>query len=179
MTMLAFHGDPKIKAKYLKRVRAHAKADELIKGQGWSNGKGCAIGCTLDGYDHSRYPIELGIPIQIAYLEDHLFEALPVEASQKWPALVLSSITPGADLYSVWPKFAFWLMGEVRPFAKGFPDCEAAIDRVADLFRDGLMPAWAAAGAAWDAARAAAWDAGDAAIKRQAAKLIELLREAK
>jgi hypothetical protein len=29
--MQAFHNDPKIKAKYLKRVRAHAKADEIVK----------------------------------------------------------------------------------------------------------------------------------------------------
>lgn len=28
--MLAFHGDPKIKARYLARVRKHRKADALI-----------------------------------------------------------------------------------------------------------------------------------------------------
>ncbi len=33
--MLAFHGDPAIKAKYLGRVKAHRLADELVKGQGW------------------------------------------------------------------------------------------------------------------------------------------------
>lgn len=34
--MLAFHGDKKVKAKYLKRVRMHAKADEIIKGTYWN-----------------------------------------------------------------------------------------------------------------------------------------------
>lgn len=29
--MIAYHGDPKVKAKYLRRVRAHAKADAIIK----------------------------------------------------------------------------------------------------------------------------------------------------
>lgn len=31
--MLAFHGNPKIKQKYLDRVIAHGLADEIIKGQ--------------------------------------------------------------------------------------------------------------------------------------------------
>lgn len=29
VALIAYHGDPKIKAKYLRRVRAHRKADEL------------------------------------------------------------------------------------------------------------------------------------------------------
>lgn len=42
--MKAFHGKKSIKAKYLSRVRAHAKADEIIKGTYWQEGKGCACG---------------------------------------------------------------------------------------------------------------------------------------
>lgn len=49
--ILAFFGDPKIKAKYLRRVKAHYKADEIIKGTYWENGKGCAVGCTIEGSD--------------------------------------------------------------------------------------------------------------------------------
>lgn len=44
--LLVFHGKPAVKAKYLKRVRAHAKADEIVSGRYWENGKGCAVGCT-------------------------------------------------------------------------------------------------------------------------------------
>ncbi len=29
--MLAYHADPKIKAKYLKRVQAHFKADQIVQ----------------------------------------------------------------------------------------------------------------------------------------------------
>lgn len=47
-TLVAFHNDPKIKTKYLKRVRAHQKADNLIRGEGWNNGKGCAVGCDME-----------------------------------------------------------------------------------------------------------------------------------
>ena len=63
--MKAFHNDPAIKEKYLSRVRAHRAADELIRGTGWDGHRGCAIGCTLESYDHARYPIELGVPEQI------------------------------------------------------------------------------------------------------------------
>ncbi len=68
--MLAYHNDPAVKALYLARVRAHRLADNLIQGTTWTDGKGCAIGCTLESYDHRRYPIELGIPTVLAHLED-------------------------------------------------------------------------------------------------------------
>jgi hypothetical protein len=112
--MLAYHNDPAIKAKYLKRVRAHQKADRLVQGTGaegaGENFRGCAVGCTLEVYDHSRYPIELGIPQELARLEDRIFEGLPVDAAMKWPAQFLSVITPGADLTMVWPRFSLWLL---------------------------------------------------------------------
>lgn len=38
--MKAFHNDSKIKAKYLKRVQAHFKSDEIVKGKYWEDGKG-------------------------------------------------------------------------------------------------------------------------------------------
>lgn len=37
--MIAFHGNPAIKAKYLARVAAHRAADELIQGTGWSSSR--------------------------------------------------------------------------------------------------------------------------------------------
>jgi hypothetical protein len=52
--MKAFHNDQAIKDKYIARVEAHIKADNLIRGTGWYGGKGCAVGCTLEAYDHIR-----------------------------------------------------------------------------------------------------------------------------
>ena len=66
--MIAYHNDPKIKNKYLARVRAHAKADRLVRGIGWDGQKGCAVGCTLENYQHAAYDTELGIPQEIARL---------------------------------------------------------------------------------------------------------------
>lgn len=75
--MRAFHGKEEIKQKYLARIRAHAAADEIVKGTYWENWKGCAIGGTIHGKDHSFYESELGIPKVLGYLEDRIFEKLP------------------------------------------------------------------------------------------------------
>ena len=56
--MRAFHGDPKVKTKYLKRVRAHRAADQIIHGTYWEDGKGCAVGCTIHSSDHAAYETE-------------------------------------------------------------------------------------------------------------------------
>ena len=80
--LLAYHGQQAIKDKYLARVRAHRAADELVQGTGWRDGKGCAVGCTLEAYD--RYLIELGIPLHLAHLEDRLFELQTPEDAQRW-----------------------------------------------------------------------------------------------
>jgi len=93
--MKTFHGDKKIKAKYLKRLKAHAKADEIIQGTGWKNGKGCAVGCTLENYEHKQYEVELGIPEWLAYLEDKIFEGLQKEDAMKFPVQFLSAVPVG------------------------------------------------------------------------------------
>lgn len=45
--MKAYHSDPEVKTAILVQLRAHAEADELVKGVYWKDGKGCAVGCTL------------------------------------------------------------------------------------------------------------------------------------
>jgi hypothetical protein len=110
--MRAFHDSQELKDFYLDRVRAHAAADRLIQGTGWEHGKGCAVGCTLEAYDHGRYPIEVGIPRVLAHLEDRIFEGLPRAEAMTWPLRFLSAIAAGADLALVWPRFAVWLLEE-------------------------------------------------------------------
>ena len=170
--MQAFHNDPAIKAKYLERVAAHRHLDQLVQGTGWESDRGCAVGCTLDAYDHARYPIELGIPIQLAYLEDQLFELQPFVDAQAWPSRFLTAIPVGADLTGVWPQWAVWMLedsahGVIR-YAGDRQDVIAAIRGVADLYRTGTMPSVGAAEAAKAAWTTAACD-----------KLITLLASAK
>ena len=97
----AFHGDPAIKAKYLARVRAHREADNLVQGTGWENGKGCAIGCILEDYNHELFPSELGLPVWLAYLTDKIFEGLSSQDSQYFPEQLLAAIPEGADVAPV------------------------------------------------------------------------------
>ena len=158
--------DAPTKARYLARVATHREADELIHGVGWENGKGCAVGCTLDAYDHARYPIELGIPTVLAHLEDALFEGLPPGRAQTWPEDFLRAVPTDTDLWRVWPRFAVWLLTVECPSPSG-----AAVAALYQRRLDGDEPStdtWAAsaaraeraeraASAAERAASAAAW----------------------
>jgi hypothetical protein len=135
--MLAFHGKQEIKDKYIARVKSHYKADEIIKGKYWENGKGCAIGCTIHGSSHSAYEKELGISRIIARLEDGIFQALPNDVAKKFPLRFLNAIKVGADLSGVFNKFMYWLLvdetdGVIKFFKK--PEQIKAIQAVADLF---------------------------------------------
>jgi hypothetical protein len=190
--LLAFHGDPKIKRKYLSRIRAHRKADDIISGQYWEmhgeRMKGCAVGCTLHSSNHAAYETELGIPRVLARLEDRLFEGLwstgNRDAAKAWPQQFLSAAKPGADLSMVWPRFAHWLLVDethgVLRHAKREKSKES-IRRVAALYARWIVGdkpthnEWAAAAyaaaaaAAYAAAYAAAADAAAAAYAAAAA----------
>jgi hypothetical protein len=180
----AFHNDPAIKAKYIALVKAHREADELMKGATGElrDGKwrGCAVACTFDKYDHTRGPVEIGIPTELMGLNDFFFENLPDKESQAWPEAFLAAPRIGADLRLVRDRFTLWLLtDELAPLKS--KHCEA----MGDWFRrlvNGENPsreegekiaraAWAA-WAAWDAwdARAAwaAWAAWDARAARDA-----------
>ena len=80
--MLSFHNDPKIKDKYLDRVRKN----------------GGAVGCTLEHKDSKRYPIELGLPVWLARLEEDIFNNLPVDKAKQWPLNFLKAIPIGVDV---------------------------------------------------------------------------------
>ena len=137
--MKAFHGKRSIKAKYIRRVRLHRESDELVKGQYWENGKGCAVGCTVHSGDHSAYERELGIPRVIARLEDGIFERLPNGKAQAWPERFLKAIPVGADLSLVWPKFAVWLMVDKKHGVIQYARTEkskSAIQAVADGYSE-------------------------------------------
>jgi hypothetical protein len=175
-TLRAYHGNPEIKQKYLSRVRAHAKADEIIHGTYWEDGKGCAVGCTIHSGDHSAYEKEMGIPRVLAQLEDGIFESIPNGDSKLWPGKFLAAIKPGADLGMVWPRFAVWLLADAKWGTIQYARTDLqrkSIQAVADAYQsliDGtaILIEWfqlrrAADDAAADDAAAAAAAADDAA----------------
>lgn len=135
--MQAFLNQASVKRTYLARVKAHAKADEIIHGTYWENGKGCAVGCTIHGNEHSRYETELGIPRILARLEDVLFERMANGHAKEFPLQFLSAIKVGADLSNVWNQYAHWMLldpeyGVIR-FAK-HEKTKASIERVGKMY---------------------------------------------
>ena len=193
--MKAFHGKAAIKRKYLARVREHRRLDHLVQGVGWeSNGttRGCAVGCTLEKYDHRAYETELGIPEMIARLEDCIFEGLPREKAMEWPERFLSAIPVGKDLSMVGVRFLLEInkrnLGRID--AKWKKEMDGPIGQVIDVLECWLKTgepnesaAESAAWSVWSAARSAAMSAASsaesAAYKRFAEKLLDIIRKTK
>ena len=126
--LLAFHNDPKIKEKYFKRVKAHQKADEIVQGIYWENGKGCAVGCTMElsSNVHESMEKELGIPRELAYLEDAMFKELSNEEAKKFPLNFLEAIPVGSDLTKIVGKYVIWQ----------FQDKELGMSQIAEIKED-------------------------------------------
>lgn len=148
--MLAYHNDQAVKAFYVNRMKTHIAADEMVHGvyiegtPGEPGFRGCAVGCTLHGRDHAAYERELGIPVQLGWLHDRVFEGLPMAEAQPFALAALEVIPIGADLSLVWPEVALWLMEDaaygVLQHVQGerFEQQRTAIEWVAALYRDWL-----------------------------------------
>lgn len=139
--LVAFHGDARLRDLVVAGVRAHADADDFIRGtyRDWrfdgsdnSRFRGCAVGCTLDTIrriefpntadpwidgthrifygDHTLYERYLGVPANLAVLEDHLFEHMPIPDYREWPVRFIEAIVPGTDLSQVADRFALDLV---------------------------------------------------------------------
>jgi hypothetical protein len=195
--MLTYLNSPQLKADFLGEIGKHEAADAFMKGSyGEGSGKnfrGCAIGCSLHSLnkingkkqktgDHARYEKELGLPTWLAYLEDNLFERLPLELAKTWPRRFAEAIPVGVvvdDL--VLAKILRWVLADsefgVR-YATDDEDVRGYIDAVVAMFdaeiagtctADHREAAARAARAAWDAwAARAAWDTWDARAARAA-----------
>jgi hypothetical protein len=173
-TLKAFHGKKTVKDFYVKRMKAHIEADELIRGTGFDGHRGCAVGCTLNRYDHSGFVSELGIPEWLAYLEDRIFENCTASRARTWPLEFLETINVGANLDRIRPKFMIFVLDRsLTHFDHDrFPNCKKAIIDVQNLYkakRKVGIEEWSAAAdaARWSARRppavGAAATAADAA----------------
>ena len=139
--MEAFHNNPSIKEKYLNRVQEHYQADQIIKGEYWQNGKGCAVGCTVHSNIHNKYESELGIPENIAHLQDTIFENLPNELAKEFPIQFLSAIKVGADLKNVSNLFTIWVLTDSKYGVLQYAENKKIVQDVADaLAKDMVTP---------------------------------------
>ena len=173
--MKTFHGDKKIKAKYLKRLKAHAKADEIIQGTGWRNGKGCAVGCTLENYEHKQYEVELGIPEWLAYLEDKIFEGLQKEDAMKFPVQFLSAVPVGIGddaMYKLrcdldYQRLSILLKEQLTKLHPDDVGVNKALEEVMRLNQEYVDPEhedWSTAMSAAMSANSSAWSASRSAM---------------
>ncbi len=103
--MATFHGNPKVKAEFLHRVRDHRLADEIIQGAYNYQGKWDAIGATVHSGNHIDYEKLLGIPFVIARIQDRVHEALPDPDFKFWPEAFLEAIPVGVTLKMAPYKF--------------------------------------------------------------------------
>lgn len=174
MTLLTFPGGQAQKDALLAAIRADKKADRLIKGQyGPAKGeqfKGCAVGCTIralggDQFDnHSLYESLIGVPQEIAILEDDIFEGLPAEEAMEWPERFTAAIPVGVDLKPAYHRFMAWMLADPDEGCIRFAGemGKPAIQAVADLHAQaaqGVAPTVEKWDAAWASVRAAAGNA--------------------
>ena len=137
--MKAFHNNPSIKEKYITRLQAHYQADEIIQGKYWENGKGCAIGCTIHSSNHKNYELELGIPKNIAYLQESIFESLPNNLAKQFPLEFLSSIKVGADLKNVKNLFTIWVLTDSKYGVLQYAEDKKIVQDVADAISKNMV----------------------------------------
>ena len=79
--MLAFTDTAVTKIQLVESLERHAAVDAFIKGQYWSDGKGCAVGCSLHDFhaepgDHAAY-VRLGL-VRELFTADELDAAAAV-----------------------------------------------------------------------------------------------------
>ncbi len=185
--MVAFHGEPSLKAAVMDRLREHRRLDEITQGVYFDDdGRGCHLGCITHASNgvHEAAERLFGIEQRIGYWLEAVFEGLPKEQCAAWVIESTEAIPCGADLSMCHHHLAAWLLGESGLLTITDANREA-IERVRLLHvaaingqpRDESAAAAArsAARSAWSAARSAAWSA---AWEKIAAKSIEIFRAA-
>jgi hypothetical protein len=105
-----FHGDKKIKAEYIARVKDHVQAGEIIQGHYRLGDYRDAINATVHSSSHMDYETKLGIPFVVARIEDRVFEALPSPDFKEFPVKFLEIIPVGISLKMASYKFFSWLL---------------------------------------------------------------------
>ena len=181
----SYLNDPLLKAKYTERMRRHMAADELIRGTGYKNGRGCAVGCTLNEYEHASFETELGIPAELAHLLDTLHEETSDEIWPTYALRFLEAIPVGADLLPVVSRINIFIQQQnirrvegIRNISEPLRDqVVSAIKQVVEALptesaaeaAEAAEAAWSAADSAWSAAEAdsarSAWSAARSAAR--------------
>ncbi len=160
--MLSYLNDVKVKEKFVTRMQDHIDADELIRNVGFENGRGCAVGCTLNRYDPNAFENELGIPEWIAHIIDFIHDNA---SNDVWPSFALdflNAVPVGKDLDCLKAKINIFILklNKKRVESLDYLDEKirhivlSSINKCIELHNSE-----SAAESAWSAARSAAWSA--------------------
>jgi len=160
MELKAFKNSQQIKTKFIQRLESHYIQDEIIKGQYWEDGKGCAVGCTIHSDSHNCYETELGIPEWVARLEDVLFEGIPNEYAKEFPLKLLKSIPIG---YSNWRHVYHQLCVFMLEKTCKNINNKIVVKAICDIIT--LHKTESKDEAAWSDVRSAAWSAAGSAAE--------------
>jgi hypothetical protein len=184
LKLKAFHGDKSLKSALVKEIKWHKAQDKIIQGTYETDGKYCAVGCSIHSLnvkkgttfspsDHTIYETQLGIPESLARLEDLIFEGLPKDKCADFPLKFIQAIPVGANLAMVAPKFIIFVLNDCLKNAE--PDGVKAITTVIKLWssvvagKNPKQAAWSAAGSAARSAESAARSAESAAGSAESA----------
>ena len=181
--MLSFFGEQALKDAVVERIKEHQRLDQIVQGIYWDGAKGCGIGCVLHSDEHMAFERQLGLPVFLAYMDEHIFESLPKEDAKYWPLRFIEAVPVGVDLELVFPRFMHWVLTDPDGLVKhANAHAKVIINDVATMYArriEGIpfdraaawaaeTAAWAAAWAARAAARAAAWEAAWEAARASA-----------
>lgn len=116
----AFHNKDSLKLETVSRMKQHIKLDQLVQGIGYdkSSGKGCAVGCSIDCYDHQSFAKTLGVDIWIPQMYAGLHEGIHVNDIAKFNLNFLNSIPVGmtskqSDMARL--KLFYFMLTEIIP----------------------------------------------------------------
>lgn len=141
--MKAFTNTTMTKEELLKELKWHQEQDNIIKGTYFEDGKGCAVGCSLESLgrkkkikidveDHSLYEEHFGIPEWLARVEDILFEGMSESRSKTFPYEFIDAINIGSNLNDIENDFKiFVLESNYKNFDHAeFPNVKNSLDEV-------------------------------------------------
>jgi hypothetical protein len=110
--MKAFTGTPITKEELITELKWHQEQDNFVRGRYFEDGKGCAVGCSLESLarkkgikldygDHTEYESKFGVPQWLARVEDRLFEGMGAERAKQWPVEFMEAVNVGSDLNKI------------------------------------------------------------------------------
>ena len=160
--MIAWHGEPELKASVLGQLKNHRNLDEIVQGSYWEGGRGCCLGCLthVDADVHETTQRLFGIPLKVCYWMEAVFEGLDKGQCAEWVIDSAESIAVGADMTKAHHSLGYWILGsDLLTITDVNREAIAKVRRLHELSFSGTEVTTEQWSAAMMAAESAAWSA--------------------